>query len=884
MPSSLRRPAAAALLAATLAAPPAARAATLSVPAQYPTIQAAMDAARNGDVVSVAAGRYVERIVFSGRATYAVEGAGAGLTVIDGGQAGTTVTFTSSSATLRGVTVTGGRNYQYDGGGILLDGGSPVVEDCVVEGNVAGSGAGIAIAAGTPVIRRNVVRENVEGCGSGCQGGGILVGFWVTGSPQIVENLVERNTSERGAGIAVESGNPLIERNVVRDNLGDPINGGTQGGEGIYVGAAAELVGNLVEGNERGGIVVGTLFSSDIVLLVNNTVVGNGAAAALAARIDGGTVEAVNNVLASDGPAVSCFGDAVATAVLRNNVVFGAGGAHAAGCGLAGGSSAGNLTVDPLLVDPASGNFRLRPSSPAVNAGTPAMPSGVTLPATDLDGAARVQEGTVDRGAFEYRGLTAVATPALLVDFGPQRVGTASGARTLSFSNAGPVPLHVSDLSISGDYAFTSDCRGPAGIPPGQGCTATVTFHPTARFARAGALVLRGNVGRVNGSPASSTAEIAVTVDLAGTGIAPHVVLSTASLDFGAQRVGTTGGPRPVVVTNDGEVDLVVISVALAAPFAAAPSGCAVVPSGGSCTVDATFAPAARGTFTGTLTVESDAIDGPSTVAVSGRGVAGVASLDRSSVAFGDVRVGEGGTPQAVTLTNGGDAPLALASISATGAGFSVTHACPAVLQPAEGCALELRYAAGAAGAASGTVAIVHDGIGGSRTLSLSASAVDFRVYFYSDDAVVARGGSTSYGLVLERTGTLPFSFPVALSCAGLPAGAICAFSPSSTVAPGYQSVLTMQVSVPAGALGGRGAATLGLFLLPLGALARGARRRGIALGLLLLALAGSLACGGGGGGDGGTPNPDGTTTYTVTVTATSGSLVRTDTATLRVR
>jgi hypothetical protein len=54
------------LLFAALAAMPA-RAGTLNVPAEYATIQSAVDAAANGDVVLVAPGTYLERVVISGK-------------------------------------------------------------------------------------------------------------------------------------------------------------------------------------------------------------------------------------------------------------------------------------------------------------------------------------------------------------------------------------------------------------------------------------------------------------------------------------------------------------------------------------------------------------------------------------------------------------------------------------------------------------------------------------------------------------------------------------------------------------------------------------------------------------------------------------------------
>lgn len=56
------------------------------------------------------------------------------------------------------------------------------------------------------------------------------------------------------------------------------------------------------------------------------------------------------------------------------------------------------LSAAPGYVDRPGGDLRLVTTSPAINAGDNAAPG---LPATDADGAARIQFGTVDLGAFE---------------------------------------------------------------------------------------------------------------------------------------------------------------------------------------------------------------------------------------------------------------------------------------------------------------------------------------------------------------------------------------------------------------------------------------------------------------------------------------------------
>jgi len=74
----------------------------------------------------------------------------------------------------------------------------------------------------------------------------------------------------------------------------------------------------------------------------------------------------------------------------------------------------GNFTNEPLVMDLAGGDLRLQSNSPCINSGYNASaPAGL-----DLDGNARVVNGTVDVGAYEFQGIGSLISYAWLQQYG----------------------------------------------------------------------------------------------------------------------------------------------------------------------------------------------------------------------------------------------------------------------------------------------------------------------------------------------------------------------------------------------------------------------------------------------------------------------------------
>jgi hypothetical protein len=207
---------------------------TVTVPGEYASIQAAIDAAPASEmrIISVAAGTYAGPIAFNGKPVI-VRGASAASTVIDGngGQQLSVVRFPGgepSIAALERVTVRGGTTGSpipnsptvLVGGGIFGIDSAASVRDCVVEQNAGGFGGGAYFLRCTGEVRGTTIRNN----NASSDGGGFQAN---QGSQQLTDVVIENNTcNSRGGGMHLVQGNPTLTRVTVRNNYSNNVIGG----------------------------------------------------------------------------------------------------------------------------------------------------------------------------------------------------------------------------------------------------------------------------------------------------------------------------------------------------------------------------------------------------------------------------------------------------------------------------------------------------------------------------------------------------------------------------------------------------------------------------------------------------------------------------------
>ena len=101
--------------------------------------------------------------------------------------------------------------------------------------------------------------------------------------------------------------------------------------------------------------------------------------------------------------------------------------------------------------------------------------------------------------------------------------------------------------------------------------------------------------------------------------------LSPSALNFGDQIVGTTSDPQTATITNTGSDPLHIFGIGLSGrnfgDFTETTTCGSRLAAGGSCTIDVTFTPGARGNRHASLKIVDDGGASPQAVPLAGTGI-----------------------------------------------------------------------------------------------------------------------------------------------------------------------------------------------------------------------------------------------------------------------
>jgi hypothetical protein len=539
----------------------------------------------------------------------------------------------------------------------------------------------------------------------------------------------------------------------------------------------------------------------------------------------------------------------------------------------------------------------LQPSTGSCTITVKFMPTSANNPRTATLSIADDATGGPQTVSLTGTGLTqTVSLSASTVTFPSQVVNTVSTAQTVTVSNNGTAAVTMSSPSISinptGEFTQTNTCDGATLQPSTGSCTISVKFTPTsANNPRTATLSIADNA---TGSPQ--------TVSLTGTGAAVvnTIGLSSSTVTFSSQTVGTTSTGQMVTVTANGNTAVIMASPAATASgdfqvSATTCSGMTLQPNG-TCTVTVTFSPSATGARTGSLSVSSNASNNPQTANLTGTGSAAAAGTvtvtPTTGLTFSSQAVNTTSPAQMVTVTNSGSVPVIFnATAATTTAPFAVSASTcnGATLQASNACTISVTFTpTSTTSPQNGTLSIADNASGNPQTVSLtgtvSTSGTDFGFNLPSTSFTATPGVPLSFTINLVSTGG--FNTPVTFTCTtNIPQGSCQApASPvTPTAAPGTaasfiiltkaafvsptSSVRTPPISKQQILL--LAMAALMLFLIP--ATRKLRLRLGLAGAMVLFALLAGCS----------NPPPNSSTpagSYTVTITGTAGTVTHSST------
>ncbi|MBN1765326.1 MAG: hypothetical protein JW860_08730 [Sedimentisphaerales bacterium] len=373
------------------------------------SIQNTIITASSGDTIQVAPGTYQENI--SLKSGVSLIGAGADVTVIDGGRNNHVISAINcdSSTVLFGFTITNGLDVK--GGGIYIKNSTMTILNCVFSYNEAredGGGIYQEDQSATTIINC-LFSTNLATATDDSNGAGM---YNLNSSPQITDCTFSGNTAKRMGGGMFNDDNsfPTITNCSFLGNSCETSGGGMHNlfGEPMLYNCRFNY-----NSSQRGGALSNMRSNPE---LVNCTFTLNSAT-----HSGGGLFNDtlsnpyITNCILSNNSADTDneISNDMSTPIIQNSLVAGCGGSGPGWIASFGTDADNNIDTDPCFVAPLAEDFHLSADSPCIDQGDDtALPAEVT---TDLDGNPRFIDGnndlipTVDMGAYEFKQVSVIS-------------------------------------------------------------------------------------------------------------------------------------------------------------------------------------------------------------------------------------------------------------------------------------------------------------------------------------------------------------------------------------------------------------------------------------------------------------------------------------------
>jgi hypothetical protein len=399
-------------------------------------------------------------------------------------------------------------------------------------------------------------------------------------------------------------------------------------------------------------------------------------------------------------------------------------------------SNAATLTVNPAPVAP---TITTQPANQTVTAGQTATFAVVA------SGTAPLSYQWQKNGA-NIAGATSASytTPATTTS------DSGSTFKVVVSNSAGTATSNAATLTVNPAPVAPTITTQPANqtVTAGQTATFTVVASGTAplsyQWQKNGANIA-GATSASYTTPATTTSDSgstfkAVVSNSAGTATsnaatltvnpapAPAIQVNPTSISFGNVVVGTNLS-QSLIISNPGTATLSITQITVTgATFSA--SGYTLplsINAGQQTTITVAFLPTAVGAVSGNVSIVSNAPTSPTSVGLSGSGLAATLTLgiNPTSLSFGNVLTGTTSATQNVTITNTGNSSVTISQISASGAGYTVTGgSTPVTLTPSQKLVLAVQFSPASTGSVAGSISIVSNATGSPASVTLSGTGV----------------------------------------------------------------------------------------------------------------------------------------------------------------
>ena len=412
---------------------------------------------------------------------------------------------------------------------------------------------------------------------------------------------------------------------------------------------------------------------------------------------------------------------------------------------------AGAATIAPAQIDVNSTSLNLG----SATVGTTAKG---TLTLTNVGGAnLLISLISVVGNAFAVSGITTPSTivpggsATLSVSFSPTAAGNDSGNITIT-SNDPQTPTTIISLTGTGTSAPVAPTitTQPVNqtVTAGQAATFTVVAAGTAPLSyqwQKNGVNIAGATSASYTTPATTTSDSgatfrAVVTNSAGNATSnaaaltvnaapvPGIQVSSNSINFGNDVVGSYTA-QVLIITNTGTATLTITQVTeTGSAFSVSGFSLPVnVSVGQQTTVNVIFQPTSVGAASGNISIVSNAPNSPTSVGLTGTGIAATLTLgiNPTNLNFGNVTTGTSSASQNVTITNTGNSSVTISQITLSGSGYSMTGgSAPVTLSPSQNLTLSVQFSPTNAGSVNGSISIVSNASGSPATVSLAGIGV----------------------------------------------------------------------------------------------------------------------------------------------------------------